>query len=300
MTNHSATRRRAARTAVAITVSGSFLLTGTAAANASSPAELPFFRSFGFLAEAPSEAPRLTTVDNFRDVAGPGYKTPLGQMRTGVFYRSNSIAPDDADLATLEGLNLSAVYDLRTAAERDMKPDRLWDGANYILNPIEVGDTSSAGNLESPEDARNFMRDMNRGFVTDPAARESFATLLTDLAYTSGPQVFHCTAGKDRTGWTAMLLQSLVGVSDDDIMTDYLLTNEYAAASKQEMLELIRANLGDAAFEIYEPMLGVEASYLEAGLDELEAQYGTVDNYLREGLGLSSETLTKLKLKLLG
>ncbi|NKS98780.1 hypothetical protein GS498_20380 [Rhodococcus hoagii] len=152
--------------------------------------------------------------------------------------------------------------------------------------------------VADPDDARRFMQDMNRSFVTDPAARAGFAQLLTDLANTAGPQVYHCTAGKDRTGWTSALLQSIAGVSGADIMSDYLLTNEYTAASMERTYEGIKASRGQAVADIYRPLLGVDAGYLQAGLDELAAKYGSVQNYLLDGLDLSPVTIAKLRIKL--
>lgn len=299
MSHHSTARRRAIRAAAALAVSGSFLFAGTAA-GATGSLDLPSFGS-GFGSSAPTtvEAPRLASVDNFRDVAGPGYETPFGRMRTGVFYRANALTPNDADLATLESLRLTAVYDVRTAEEVTQQPDRLPTGAEYIHIPILSGDLATGvEQLRTPDDAREFMREMNRSFVTDPAARAGFARLLTDLANTDGPQLYHCTAGKDRTGWASMLLQSLAGVSSENIMSDYLLTNEYTAASMERTYEGIKASRGQAVADVYQPLLGVDASYLRAGLDELAAEYGTVENYLRTGLGLSPIILTTLRLDL--
>lgn len=299
MSHHSTARRRTVRAAAALAVSGSFLFTGTAA-GATGSLDLPSFGS-GFGSSAPTtvEAPRLASVDNFRDVAGPGYETPFGRMRTGVFYRANALTPNDADLATLESLRLTAVYDVRTAEEVTQQPDRLPTGAEYIHIPILSGDLATGvEQLRTPDDAREFMREMNRSFVTDPAARAGFARLLTDLANTDGPQLYHCTAGKDRTGWASMLLQSLAGVSRENIMSDYLLTNEYTDASMERTYEGIKASRGQAVADVYQPLLGVDASYLRAGLDELAAEYGTVENYLRTGLGLSPIILTTLRLDL--
>lgn len=299
MSHHSTARRRTIRAAAALAVSGSFLFTG-AAAGATGSLDLPSFGSgFGSSASTTVEAPRLASVDNFRDVAGPGYETPFGRMRTGVFYRANALTPNDADLATLESLRLTAVYDVRTAEEVTQQPDRLPTGAEYIHIPILSGDLAAGvEQLRTPDDAREFMREMNRSFVTDPAARAGFARLLTDLANTDGPQLYHCTAGKDRTGWASMLLQSLAGVSSENIMSDYLLTNEYTAASMERTYEGIKASRGQAVADVYQPLLGVDASYLRAGLDELAAEYGTVENYLRTGLGLSPIILTTLRLDL--
>ncbi|MFD4470061.1 tyrosine-protein phosphatase, partial [Rhodococcus sp. NPDC058505] len=121
-----------------------------------------------------------------------------------------------------------------------------------------------------------------------------------DMATTEGGQVFHCTAGKDRTGWTAMLLQHIAGVDDATIMRDYLLTNEYNEEWVTETRAYLVATQGEAAAALLEPLFGVEESYLQAGLDELAATYGSVDAYLTEGLGLSTSTIDTLRGKLLG
>jgi len=303
MTKRHTALRRTTRTALTLAVSGSFLFAGTAAATAAGSLDFAPFGSAGFGSSAPTvETPRLASVDNFRDVAGPGYTNTLGlRLNTGVFYRANAITPTDADLATLGSLGLSAIYDLRTNEEVAQKPDRPVDGAEYVRIPILSGDLAAGvAKLKTPDDARRFMQDMNRSFVTDPAARAGFAQLLTDLADTSGPQLYHCTAGKDRTGWTSALLLGIAGASRETVMDDYLLTNEYSAASIERTYQGITATQGQAVADVYRPLLGVDASYLQAGLDELKAQYGTLENYLHTGLGLSQTTIGKLALKLLG
>ncbi|MFJ9370618.1 tyrosine-protein phosphatase [Nocardia sp. NPDC101769] len=250
-----------------------------------------------------ADAPRLASVDNFRDVAGTGagYDAQGGHhVDKGVFYRSNALTPNDSDLATLNGLHLSSVFDLRSSSEIAAEQDRVPTGATYVNIPILGGDLSSAvANLKSPEDAVNFMRDINRLFVTGAGERAGFANLLTQLAGQDGPAVFHCTAGKDRTGWAAYLLLSIAGVDSDTIMNDYLLTNQYSAASIAATLARIKAAKGDAAAALYQPLLGVDRSYLQAGIDQLTATYGSVDKYLKDGLGLKGQTIEQLKHKLI-
>ncbi|MFC7446419.1 tyrosine-protein phosphatase [Rhodococcus daqingensis] len=250
-----------------------------------------------------ADAPRLSSMDNFRDVAGTGAGyTGFGgeHLNKGVFYRANAFTPNDADLATLGGLGLKKVYDLRTDPEVAAKPDRLPAGAEYVRVPIISGDiTNAARKLRSPAEAVAFMENMNRSFVTGEAERAGFKKLLTDLANSAGPQAFHCTSGKDRTGWTSYLLLSLVGVSRDTIMSDYLLTNEYSAGSIAAMRAQIAQAYGEQAAIIFTPLLGVQASYLNAGITALEQQYGSVRNYLKTGLGLNDATLAKLALRML-
>ncbi|WDY59994.1 tyrosine-protein phosphatase [Pseudomonas sp. PSKL.D1] len=245
--------------------------------------------------------PRLTGMDNFRDLAGTttAYTTEHdGTMRAGVFYRSNALTPTAADLAILNGLGISNVYDLRTPSEIASTPDTLPAGADY-LNIDIIGSTTSGSNITSlsftsAAQARAMMQDTNRAFVNDAGMRGQFTVLFNELASADGAALFHCTAGKDRTGWTAAVLLSIAGVDDATIMSNYLATNDYTAARVAATLAAMPASMA----EIYAPLLGVEASYLQAGLDEVTAQYGSMDNYLKQGLGLTQETIYVLRGKM--
>jgi protein tyrosine/serine phosphatase len=247
------------------------------------------------------ETPHLRSIDNFRDLAGTttAYSTAHdGTMRSGVFYRSNALTPSAADLATLNSLDIKAVYDLRTPSEIAGTPDTMLTGAIYQNIDI-IGSTTSGSNIttvsfRSAADAIAMMEQTNRAFVSDSGMRSQFTRLFNELASVDGAALFHCTAGKDRTGWTAAVLQSIAGVDSATIMSNYLATNDYTAARVGATL----ASMPPAMAAIYAPLLGVEASYLQAGLDEVTAQYGSMDNYLKHGLGLSQETIYVLRGKM--
>ena len=247
------------------------------------------------------DTPRLAGMDNFRDIAGTttAYTTSHdGVMRAGVFYRANALTPTAADLAVLDGLGISDVYDLRTASEIAATPDTLPAGATYTNIDI-IGSTTSGSNITnisftSAAEARAMMQETNRAFVSDAGMRGQFSVLFNELASADGAALFHCTAGKDRTGWTAAVLLSIAGVDDATIMSNYLATNDYTAARVAATLAAMPASMA----EVYAPLLGVEASYLQAGLDEVTAEYGSMDNYLKQGLGLSQETIYVLRGKM--
>jgi protein tyrosine/serine phosphatase len=249
----------------------------------------------------PLDTPRLQGIDNFRDIAGitTAYTTAHdGTMRSGVFYRSNALTPTASDLATLNSLGIKAIYDLRTPSEIAATPDTMISGATYQNIDI-IGSTTSGSNItnisfNSAADAIAMMEQTNRAFVSDAGMRGQFGVLFNELASVDAAQLFHCTAGKDRTGWTAAVLQSIAGVDDATIMANYLATNDYTAARVAATLKALPPSMA----AIYEPLLGVQASYLQAGLDEVTAQYGSMDNYLKQGLGLSQETIYVLRGKL--
>lgn len=249
----------------------------------------------------PLDTPRLKGMDNFRDVAGTttAYSTAHdGTMRAGVFYRANAVTPTASDLAILNGLGIKAVYDLRTPSEIAATPDTMISGAAYQNIDI-IGSTTSGADItsisfKSAADAIAMMEQTNRAFVSDAGMRGQFNKLFNELATTDGAQLFHCTAGKDRTGWTAAVLQSIAGVDNATIMANYLATNDYTAARVAATLKAMPASMA----AVYEPLLGVQASFLQAGLDEVTAEYGSMDNYLKQGLGLSQETIYVLRGKL--
>lgn len=249
----------------------------------------------------PLDTPRLVGMDNFRDIAGTttAYSTAHdGTLRAGVFYRSNAVTPTASDLTALERLGIGTVFDLRTPSEIAATPDTLPAGAAYRNIDI-IGNNTSGANItdmvfHSAAEAEAMMKETNRAFVYDAGMRSQYTVLFNELARTEDAALFHCTAGKDRTGWTAALLQSIAGVDDATIMQDYLATNAYTAERMAAILDSLPPNLA----EIYGPLIGVEASYLQAGLDEVKARYGSMDNYLKQGLGLSQETLYVLRGKM--
>lgn len=250
--------------------------------------------------------PRLASMDNFRDIAGPdgGYTTADGKrVRHGLVFRSNAITPNDTDLATLNSLGIETIYDLRTSAEVAATPDTTLAGATNvrvnITGDASDGDLAAAvASMSTPAQAADLLAAMNRQFVTDAGPRAELNALLTDIADGEGPQIVHCTAGKDRTGWATALLLSVAGVPRETIINDYLLTNEYSRASiEAKTAEVAQAKGSDTA-AVIKVLLGVAPEYLQAGFDEADRTYGSIDNYLTVGLGLSPQTIARLKEKL--
>ncbi|WP_205473129.1 tyrosine-protein phosphatase [Nocardioides sp. SYSU D00038] len=246
------------------------------------------------------ELVRLASADNFRDVAGPGLRAVDGTpLRAGVFYRSNELQLTDVDVRALHGLRIGGIYDLRSRHEVTEHPDTEVPGAQW--RHLEIGgipmDTVSS--LESREAAVEVMRAVYRSFVEVPAARASYAALLTALHEASPEQahVFHCTAGKDRTGWAAALLLHNAGCSADVVLADYLRTNEFGG-TRDKYLALVREHLGEEKVAVYEAVMVADADYLRAAHDAVAARYGDLAAYLREGLGLDEEVLAGLRARL--
>ena len=238
----------------------------------------------------------LTSNPNLRDIGG--YRTADGQwVLMGVVYRSQALSLSAADLAVVDALCIAGAYDLRTPAEIAATPGVVPAGAAYLSLNVLGKDSPSSPSVASAAQAQECMADMGREYVTSAPARAAFCTLLTGIADSSGAQLYHCSAGKDRTGWATAVILTLLGVPAETVMSDYLLssTRYYDSPAVQAMLGTLPA----AKSAIYGRMLDVEPAYLQAGLDQVAASYGSMYDYVHQGLGLSDATIAKLGHRLL-
>lgn len=245
---------------------------------------------------------------NFRDLGG--YTTGDGaSVRWGKLFRSgDNSALTDADHASLRALGIRTVCDLRSNDERSKSPtraERFGEGVAYIAWDYEqLMDAGMGEALRNSTDPARTASELMVGFYRQmpTAFADRFRTVFATLAQGEG-MLFHCSAGKDRTGLTAALLLSALGVEREQIMADYLLTNRYT----EQIVARHTASRGDAAdnpalamfarlpAEVREAFMGVKPEYLQAALDSIDAQYGSMDVYLSEALGLDATDLRALR-----
>jgi len=248
---------------------------------------------------AGEELVRLASADNFRDVAGPGLRTADGvPLRAGVLYRSNELGLTDEDAATIAALGVRAVYDLRDRHEVEAHPDVEVPGAVHEHLEVRGIPMEEVSSLASVQQADDVMHRVYRGFVEHPGGRAAFAALLGRLAGGTAPQLFHCTAGKDRTGWAAALVLHVAGVAWSEVERDYLRTNDRSAGTRRKYLGMVREHLGEEKVEVYERVMVADAAYLETARSAAVQTHGSLDGYLRDGLGLSAATLERLRARL--
>jgi protein-tyrosine phosphatase len=243
----------------------------------------------------------ITSVPNLRDVGG--YQTGDGStVARGLVYRSDTFNPiSEEDIAKLESLRLRNDYDLRTKAEVKAKPDQMPPGVRYhLLNVLADAKSAAPAEIEAlmhePKKANAALgggkiektfADAYREFVSLPSAKQSYRTLFLSLADRENlPAVFHCTTGKDRTGWAAAALLTLLGVSKETVLADFMRTNDYTLPQFKPVIDEFVAAGGERA--IAEAVFGVKAEYLEASFDEMQKRYGTIERYFSEGLGIDA------------
>ncbi len=259
---------------------------------------------------APGRAIVIEGVPNLRDLGG--WATPDGKVATGQVYRSAEFGAlrSDAEPA-FEALGIRTVYDLRTADERKANVNVLPPGTEYIILDI-LADQPGAGPaqmmqvLTDPKAAEQLLgggkavamfEQSYRDFLSLPSAMSGyrqFFTLLSEKEHRPG--VFHCTTGKDRTGWAAASLLLILGVSEEDVLTDYLLTNASLVPALQPMVDEFASIGGDP--DLLTPVVGVQREYLDAALAEMHDRYGTIEKYFTDGLKLTPSTIDALRSEL--
>jgi protein-tyrosine phosphatase len=243
----------------------------------------------------------VASLPNLRDVGG--WPTRDGRtVRRGLAYRSVALHHlTDGDASTVEAIGLRTVYDLRTEAERTAEPDRVPDGVEHVV-VVVLADSKDAAPAEllevifHPKRAGEALGDGKaealfagayREIVSLPSALAGYRELFTGLGDPDRrPALYHCTTGKDRTGWATAALLTLLGVERELVTREYLLTNEQLVPALEPLLQRFAAAGGDRAVLL--PILGVEASYLDASFEEMQDRFGTIEGYFAEGLGIDA------------
>jgi protein-tyrosine phosphatase len=227
---------------------------------------------------------------NFRDVGG--YETANGLIvRRRQLFRSDHLGALTAqEFSAVLSAPALRVCDLRGVAERSTAPCALVHATVHSL-PIEptivqkLNDLVAAGQRLSPSDVVALMQETYRGFVRGNTHR--FAELFSHLLESKEPTVFHCTAGKDRTGFAAALILRSLGVSAEDVMRDYLLTNE--------RLKPEPGSRHGLAPEVMSVLWRVQPEFLDAAFEAVDEDYGSLEAYFREGLGVRKSQRERLK-----
>jgi protein-tyrosine phosphatase len=236
---------------------------------------------------------------NFRDLGG--YPTTDGRvMRTGRVYRSDHLnTVTDDGFAALRSLELRTVVDLRRPDERERQPSRLPGGTRVVLGHADAADAAApidfmtevrAGRVATVTD--EWVTEVYIGMLTD--AGSMFATVIEAAADADqAPMLFHCTAGKDRTGLCAAILQRLCGVSDGDVVADFLLTDTYRTRQRMEELGRELAPLG-IDVEGIRPMIEAPLPAFLAALAWLDDHGGT-EAYVVAAWGVTPATVARLR-----
>lgn len=262
--------------------------------------------------QAPGQSLGIASLPNLRDVGG--LKTRDGKVvRTKLLYRCGQLSGMSAgDKEKLAALGLKTDFDLRTKAERGARPDTLPPGVKEVSLDVLAdadlrGITRLSGYLQRPKEANEALGNgkvvaevgkLYRDLVMLPSAQKSLRQFYLDLGQEANlPAVVHCTSGKDRTGWAVAALLALLGVPEEDIIKDYLRSNDYVLPGYQKRIDAFAAAGGDP--ELAKAMYGVKAEFLKASFAAVKEKYGSIEGYFEKGLGIDAAGQQALRERLL-
>ncbi|MEO1290712.1 MAG: tyrosine-protein phosphatase [Chloroflexota bacterium] len=245
----------------------------------------------------------LPSAPNFRDIGG--YSTKDGRyVRWNKVYRSSALDQlTEADQRAIHELGIRLVCDVRTQAEHESDPDHLPDDIPVVSVPPSSQDNVwvALGRLLLQEGYLEGLLDdlYQRVMVKNnpQVFREIFQYMADDSQL---PMVIHCAAGKDRTGITIALLLAFLGVPDDVIIADYSLSNHHYSffkeATRKNLAQLRIMGLTESDFDY---LLIADGDVMQATLDKIREEYGSIEGYLTQYVGLSEATLAQVRQNLL-
>jgi protein-tyrosine phosphatase len=243
-------------------------------------------------------------MHNFRELGG--FKSAAGPcVKWGMIYRADKIAGlSDQDQLYLERLKLRKIIDFRSDEERSESPHSILATSNIVIEALPV--TVDAAQIEkvtarlqqedvTAEDMAQFLIEANREMIERfaPVYKQWLHSLLDENSY---PQVFHCTAGKDRTGLAAALLLRILGVSTDDVMDDYLATNTFT----RERIERIVHHINEMTMhqvneDVVRVLFKVQSRFLNEAYKSIDEHYGNFASFVEIGLGFGEAECGRLR-----
>jgi protein-tyrosine phosphatase len=240
---------------------------------------------------------------NLRDIGG--YTADGGTVRRGLVFRSDNLNTlTDNDLATINALGIRSVFDFRGDREVELQPSRLWDSVdNHVHLPI-AGDTVQEKTFVEMVEAKEITE------VTDTKVGEDYVSMLEDkgdrfatvlrsiVIDDHGPILFHCTAGKDRTGLAAAIIHGLCGVSRQDIVSDYEMSNALRLPSRQAELTRQFEPMG-IDIEPLLPAISAPPKAMHMALDHLESTHGSVTGYVVKVLGIAEQDVNRIRSRMI-
>ncbi|MBO0475338.1 tyrosine-protein phosphatase [Enterococcus ureasiticus] len=242
----------------------------------------------------------MVTITNFRDIGGIKNKEGK-QVKKDVFLRSgelSSLTKDDEQRLETK-YRVGKIIDLRSEAEVEERPDMSVPKAEYIhidiLEDIQdegasIGDFVKIG---SPEKSASYMEKLYSDIALNTISQKGYNKFFEEILALPKQEsiLFHCFAGKDRTGIAALLVLETLDVPREAIYTDYLLTNDLRKKENAMILEQAKkAELEEANLEALHVALNVDSSYLDRFYQTVEKQYGDVSTYLKQAIGIDKLT----------
>lgn len=246
--------------------------------------------------------------ENFRELGG--YEGCGGMhVRKGVFYRAPALANihTPADIERFQSLGIKKAFDFRSETERKAAPDPAFEGTENIAVSALLDENGQEVNFDleemirTQEGLRRLVQDVYDGYARMPFGNKAYRKMFDAIRADEVPILFHCTAGKDRTGVAAALILKMLGVCREDIISDYMRTNECRRAALGEVCRMIEAagHPHALAEETARLASGVRAESIESALDAIEERYPSFEAYLEAEYGIEATELEEIRARYL-
>lgn len=227
------------------------------------------------------------------------------KVNTKAFVRTCTLDKlNKKDKAKLfEEYGIKTIIDLRDVYETEEKPDVKYPGVKYISIPIftetTVGITFEKKSLSMLSEIPSYEVIYAR-MINEEGCREHLRSVFDIIVNTDDPVVWHCSEGKDRCGIVSALWLSILGVPYDEIMKDYMLTNEFPSKNKSRYYKLVLLATRDKkAADAILPLFEAHESFLDSAFDAIEQNFGGIDSFIENELGISKEKRAELQNKYL-
>lgn len=225
-------------------------------------------------------------LTNFRDIGGL-------TLKQGLFYRSGQLtdlSQDDIQFLSTT-CHLKKVYDMRSKAEIKDEPDTkienvMYENIDILASAVKKTSASLNDMIMNVNDVKEAMLSTYKELVVSESALNGYRLFLTEVLNENEPILFHCFAGKDRTGFAAALLLKIGGASNSEIMTDYMKTNAERKEANAQLISTMKDELTQEQLAALPIALTVDKSYIEYANDVINQNFGDFNSYLLNGLKL--------------
>ncbi|MGX6979967.1 tyrosine-protein phosphatase [Vagococcus elongatus] len=243
----------------------------------------------------------MKTLTNFRDIGG--YETQSGRkIKKNLMFRSGEISRlSKKDHQAFEkDFGIQTIFDFRGEDEKLKSPNDSFERVQTVNLDICKDSNGNSASMEDliqgKTDPDSYMKDLYKDFIFTDSSRQGYRTFLEHVSELDSPFIFHCFAGKDRTGFGAALLLSIMGVSKSNIYHDYLLTNRLRQKANERILSEMKKNgLNSNELEMVRTMMEVKPAYLDVSFKEIEENYGNVSRFIKDGLDVPKDVVDKIK-----
>lgn len=244
----------------------------------------------------------FSKMKNFRELGG--FLTSSGKkIKHGIFFRGPALdnlkTKEDFDKFTK--LGIKTIYDLRSESERKVRPDPVFPGTKFVgISALQNCPSSSI------DVTIHYIRTLNREQINElikmtaerykyiPFNNPAYKAIFDDIVAENVPILFHCFAGKDRTGLISAFILSMFGVDYEDVVKDYLITNKYMKYAVDRVKNQLYKVLPPNSDEIIDKFAGAQREHLDTAYESIYKKYKNFDYFLEDNYGITPQIKSKL------